>query len=198
MLNKEKSVYETEVEIGPETNLVLSRLLIDARGPWIDGGFIVPVAGAHITLKKFTDFSLILEAEDGRLFFVINQNDKARVGTTERIDPDPDKVQATDEDINYLLLNLKKYFPGTNFGKNHILSADAGIRPLAKPGRELAPHHISREHEFVTDASGVIHVLGVKLTDHRRAAEILMKKILPQIRTWRPRVKDGSVTQAPL
>ena len=54
------------------------------------------------------------------------------------------------------------------------------VRPLVKPKSEKAHHEISREHEIRRDAMGVLHVLGVKLTDHRRAAketiDLLLKK----------------------
>ena len=198
-LDRENKIYEIDVESGTEKRAVLSRVLIDARGPWVDPALILPVAGSHITLKKFTEQSMILEAEDRRIFFVINYKEEARVGTTERICRDPDHVKSTDGEIHYLLSALKKYFPKMTFKREDILRSDAGVRPLAKPKHDLSPTHISREHEIATGADGVIHVLGVKLTDHRRAAEKIIRSLLPKIRASRPLVRGGSVTrQAPL
>ena len=53
--------------------------------------------------------------------------------------------------------------------------ADAGIRPLA--ASEKNPHETSREHRFELSKKGAWHVLGVKLTDHRRAAEEMVDRL---------------------
>ena len=180
--------YTLAVEQNNQTRSFAARKLINAGGPWVDKirdsahekteDFIVPVAGSHIILKRFTDHSVILQAHDKRIFFVINQDHLARVGTTERICKDPDAVKATDQEVEYLLCALERYFPDMKIELGDILGKDAGIRPLAK-GKETAdPHSISREHEIRIGPTGVLHVLGVKLTDHRRAAEDVVDKIV--------------------
>ena len=176
-----------------------SKRLVNATGPWVDrtkylGGelsreLIVPVAGAHIEFKKFAELSVILEAPDKRIFFVVDRGDRSRVGTTERAFADPDAVRATDAEIEYLLGAARHYFPGADLVKERILSSDAGIRPLVKPKKEKAAHQISREHEFVMGKGAVVHVLGVKLTDHRRAAEELVSALFPGTRCRTAREK---------
>ena len=160
--------------------------IINAGGAWADqirssathepSEMIVPVAGAHIQAPIFSRNSCILQAPDNRIFFIINRGGQARIGTTERIEKNPDHVAATKEEVDYLLAGVRTFFPDTAPSKEKIISTDAGIRPLAKPARTTAPEKISREHEFIKDKNGAIHVLGVKLTDHRRAARELLKR----------------------
>lgn len=189
--NEEEKRYTLAVEQNNETRVYQSRILINAGGAWVDKirdsahekseDFIVPVAGSHITLKQFTDYSVILQADDKRIFFVINFGGLARVGTTERIHKDPDTVKPTDQEVEYLLCALERYFPQIRFNSEDIISKDAGIRPLAKPKEAPALHSISREHEIRIGPTGVVHVLGVKLTDHRRAAEDVVNRVSKEL-----------------
>ena len=186
-----------------------ARKLINASGPWVDkiraktgektGDFLVPVAGSHITVKRFTDYSVILRAQDNRIFFVINLGPHSRVGTTERVHKDPDTVRPLDEEVEYLLCELERYFPNVRLSSEDILSKDAGIRPLAKPQKAQTPHDISREHEIRVGPTGVIHVLGVKLTDHRRAAKEVIDQLIPELKRFNPVIKTKTLThQKPL
>ena len=191
---------------GAATPSYFSRKLLNATGPWVDKtrellrdkeydeNLIEPVAGAHITLKRFLPWSVILEAQDSRVFFVINRGETARVGTTEWPCENPDEVKPRQEDIDYLLASLSKYFPDKKFGVGDVLSSDAGVRPLAKPAGNQSAHEISREHAIRVDHSGVIHVLGVKLTDHRRAAEEIVDELVPQLLRANPDIKTKTLT----
>jgi len=52
------------------------------------------------------------------------------------------------------------------------------MRLLAKSRETISLNAISREHEFRVGPTGVIHILGVKLTDYRRATEELVGQIV--------------------
>ncbi len=182
-------LFEVEVKIPRKTQVFYTKKVINATGAWVDqvrekaGGIkksemIVPIAGAHVEVSPFSNYSAILQAQDKRIFFVINRKDRARIGTTERLETNPDQVAIKEAEIGYLLSAVKKFFPSARLGQTQILSTDAGIRPLAKPARAVAANQISREHEFVFDEDGAVHVLGVKLTDHRRAAKELLNKLI--------------------
>ncbi|MDP3921400.1 MAG: FAD-dependent oxidoreductase [Candidatus Omnitrophota bacterium] len=182
-----------------------ARKLINATGPWVDHfrrltgehreDFLAPVAGSHIEVKKFTDYSVILEAQDGRVFFVINRHEIARVGTTEWFQNDPEGTKTPQSDVNYLLRALRAHFPEMAFSDTDILSRDTGIRPLARSSKTASPSDISREHEIRLGPSGVLHILGVKLTDHRRASEEIVDTLIPEIRSWKPEVKKHTLTR---
>ena len=201
----EKNIYKIQTG-GNTSGFFYARKLLNATGPWVDKtrellhnkeydeNLIEPIAGSHITLKRFLPYSVILQAEDGRLFFVISRGEEARVGTTEWRCEDPDQAKPTETDVTYLLNSLSKYFPFQKFRREDILSSDAGVRPLAKPRRNTRENEISREHEIRVDHSGVIHVLGVKLTDHRRAAEEIVSELVPELRRYNPAIKTKTST----
>lgn len=202
---QDKNCYSIETDQAGEKITHLAHKVINASGAWIDQvrkanqeytkDFIAPIAGAHITVKRFMKHSVILEAADGRIFFVINIKDTARIGTTERLETNPDCVMPSPGEIDYLIEEMNKHFPGKNFSKESILSSDAGIRPLAKPENDLSAHHISREHEVRIGSSGVLHVIGVKITDHRRAAEQVVDMIIEDLRKNSPGLLKKSVTR---
>ena len=178
--------------------------LVNATGPWLDKtkhlghekekNYLLPVAGSHITMNAFLPFSVLLQAQDTRFFFVINHAGKARVGTTERIVSDPENIQPTEEEIDYLLSSLKRYFPKRNFTRNEILTGDAGVRPLGAPASARNPNEIPREHEIRVSHSGCIHMIGVKLTDHRRAAEKVVDRLIPILLPANPKLRRKTET----
>ena len=192
-LDRERRIFEIRVRGEAGEKMFSAKKLVNATGPWLDEtrrlgnergeALLRPVAGCHINVKKFLPVSVLLEAEDSRTFFVINIGDISRIGTTERAHADPDHVEATDEEIDYLLRSVLCYFPQIKLSKKDILSQDAGIRPLARSGKDdPGPSSaISREHRIVPSPSGVFHVVGVKLTDHRRAAEEAVDKIVAEL-----------------
>ena len=198
------NTYLLYVRSDKEERVTRVRKLVNASGPWVDktrtlGGekdkdFILPVAGSHITLRAFLPCSTLLQAEDGRFFFVINHGGTARVGTTERTVTNLDTVKPAEEEIDYLLASLKRYFPGKDFTRKDILSKDAGVRPLSAPGAAQNPNEISREHEIRVSHSGCIHMIGVKLTDHRRAAEEVVDRLVPLLLQARPDLRRKTST----
>ncbi len=200
----EKKLYRLSVVLHGYSQRYAARKIINASGPWVDNvrqmiherheDFIAPVAGSHLNFKKFTDHSAILQAEDNRVFFVINMNDISRVGTTERPHTDPDKVEPSADEVDYLLRALKKYFPGQNLTAADIVSRDAGIRPLARPKNNASPNMIPREHEVRISPKGIVHVLGVKLTDHRRAAEEIVDSLMPEMKHFHSGIDMKSKT----
>lgn len=179
-----------DLEIIPHGHFYAKKI-INASGAWIDlvknsseknlENYVEPIAGCHITLKKFLNQSFLLQAEDKRLFFIIQTGDFSRIGTTERFCATPDQVEATPEEVRYLLNQLRFYFPSKNFTEKDIISRDAGIRPLAKTKESSNPNAISREHKIYKTPLGIYHVAGVKLTDYRRAAEETIKAVFPDL-----------------
>ncbi len=185
---KTGDIYKIQTVINAGTKSFSARVVVNATGPWADEtrralqpgnheDMVVPVAGSHLEFKQFINQSMALEAEDGRLFFVINKNGISRVGTTERPEPDPENTRVSEAEIDYLLKELTRLFPGISLSRQDIIARDCGIRPLAKPAQSLTPHEISREHVIQKSSDGVYHLIGVKITDHRRAAAELLSRI---------------------
>lgn len=202
--DREENVYEVTVKTAAAQRTVRCRKLINAGGAWVDKvrergkehekDFILPVAGSHVEVRPFLTRSVLLQAADGRFFFVISRAHSSRIGTTERLIKDPDRVEATKEEIDYLLGSVTRYFPGVRLSKKDVLSTDAGVRPLAAPKFHKEPNQVSREHEVRVGPSGVVHVLGVKLTDHRRAAQEVLDRLMPSLLPYNPKAKRKTST----
>ncbi|MBP9733360.1 MAG: FAD-dependent oxidoreductase [Candidatus Omnitrophica bacterium] len=193
------SGFRVRSRIGVAETTFKTQTLVNASGPWLDRvrgisgaaastPLISPVAGAHITVRPFLPVSALLQAKDKRIFFCINSHDGCRIGTTERDCDDPDQVRATEEEIKYLLESAAFYFPDQHLTRADIISTDAGIRPLARPAKAVSAHATSREHVITRDASGIVNVAGVKLTDYRRAAEDTIDFLLPDLLRHNPRI----------
>jgi len=200
----QKNAFELKLTGGSGPKKVWTRKLINAGGAWVDEirergkehekDFILPIAGAHINVKRFLPHSVLLQAQDGRFFFVNNLGELSRIGTTERTVKNLDKVNATADEVDYLLRSVSRYFPAVKLTKKDVLSTDAGVRPLAAPGFSQDLSHISREHMIRVGPTGVVHVISVKLTDHRRAAQEVLDRLIPSLLSVCPKAKRKTST----
>ncbi len=156
--------------------------IINATGPWADGicqtsniqtgnPMVGGVRGSHIVLSRFADApeaAVYTEAMDGRPIFVIPWNEQVLVGTTEVTDRgDPERVQPSADEIEYLLRSLLHLFPRLKVSQNDIHYTFAGVRPLPfSPTKN--PSAVSRKHylhDHTEDgAARMISVIGGKLT----------------------------------
>ncbi len=89
-------------------------------------------------------------------------------------DEAPDEVRPSEKDIEYLLRAANAYFPHASVTEGDMVSAWAGIRPLADWDPAKNPSEFSREHRIDRNGAGMITVSGGKLTTYRAmAAEIV-------------------------
>ena len=171
-----------------EEDEVSTRMVINAAGPWVDrvlrtvnrdirrlmGG----TKGSHIVVGGFNGApraALYVEAaEDGRPFFIIPWNGQYLIGTTDlRYQGDPGEVVASDEEVQYLLRETNRVFPGARLSKTDIHFAYAGVRPLPQratgPESAITRKHIIKKHG--RQARGLVSIIGGKLTTYRNLAE---------------------------
>jgi len=148
-------------------------LVINAAGPWMNellraNGIQAPyvlslVRGTHIVLDRaISDAGLLLQSVgDRRVFFVLPWKGTTLVGTTEVLQKEsPDRVQPTEEEIEYLIQRFNRYFREKTTHAD-VQSAFAGVRPLV--GRATNPSAIGRDFRVVRDGN-VINVFGGKMT----------------------------------
>jgi glycerol-3-phosphate dehydrogenase len=181
------SLQYVDYQSGEEME-VSARVIINAAGPWVDKvlatvnrempQFMGGTKGSHIVVGPFggaPQSAFYVEAhQDGRPFFIIPWNHQYLIGTTDiRYDGDPADVVASDEELDYLLNETNRVFPMANLSRADIHFAYSGIRPL--PRREKGPESaITRKHiifRHKKDASGLISIIGGKLTTYRNLAE---------------------------
>jgi glycerol-3-phosphate dehydrogenase len=173
------------VKLHAETHQVRARVIVDATGVW-DNGFAADKSAARHRGSKGTHISVarerignrdaitLISPVDGRVMFCLPAGPQAIIGTTDTwTDQSPESVTASETDVDYLLRSANAYFPRAELKRGDIVSAWAGIRPLAS-GAASNPSAVSREHSIVTDGSGVVSVTGGKLTTYRSmSAEIV-------------------------
>ena len=172
---------------------VRSRAVVFALGPWSDDvsqliGDEVPKAGvvaslgAHIAVDRSrvgnAGALTLLAPVDGRVFFVVPAEDLAIVTTTESpTQESPDNARAGRADVQYLLSAVNHYFPSARLTPPDVVSAWAGVRPLAAPNAKGELTSASREHTIAEAQPGLYIVTGGKLTTYRAMAEEVVDRV---------------------
>ena len=183
------------------TYSVRPRLVVNAAGPWIDdvnGALGAPskliggTKGSHILMKhdelvrSLDGRMLYFEADDGRICLVYGYLGLALVGSTDLKADDPDNVRCEADEIDYLLESLRALLPDMTFGREQIVYAYSGIRPLPTSDAS-APGLISRDHSAPTaEPEGarpfpIISMIGGKWTTFRGFAEEVADTILGRL-----------------
>jgi glycerol-3-phosphate dehydrogenase len=174
-----------------ETIEVRARVIVNAAGPWSDqlrqldegptaGGAVRGSKGVHIAVRRDRIDNhgalTLLSPNDGRVMFVLPSDGQTIIGTTDTFtDAAPDEVRATEADVAYLLDAANTFFPTARLGRQDVVSAWAGIRPLMAGGAQDAdPGDASREHAIATSPRGMVSITGGKLTTYRvMAAQVV-------------------------
>ncbi|MGH2479196.1 MAG: glycerol-3-phosphate dehydrogenase/oxidase [Ktedonobacteraceae bacterium] len=137
---------------------------------------IEPSKGVHLVfarekLRVGEDAIVLPETDDKRILFLVPWESRVIFGTTDTGSGDLDHPVATREDIHYLLKHLKRYLT-VDLNEKDILSVYAGYRPLVLPHK--ASHssaQLSRTHAVLQSPSGLVSIVGGKLTTYRRMAQ---------------------------
>jgi len=170
-----------------ETHVARTSVVINAAGPWVDEllervAFQSPrliggTKGSHIVVPAFPGASknaIYLEAQsDRRPFFIIPWNGNYLIGTTDvRFEEDPDQVRSESWEIDYLLAETNRAFPGARLTRDQILFTYSGVRPLPWTRNEdeqsITRRHFIREHPRLKN---LFSIVGGKLTTYRSLAE---------------------------
>ncbi|MCC7412877.1 MAG: glycerol-3-phosphate dehydrogenase/oxidase [Gammaproteobacteria bacterium] len=136
---------------------------------------VTPSQGAHVVVaREFLpgeDALLMPRTPDGRVMFAIPWQQHVLIGTTDTavgaIVAEPLPLAA---EIDLILDTAARYLARAP-GRADILSTFAGIRPLARPPRQVRSARISREHRIDVTDSGLVTITGGKWTTCRLMAE---------------------------
>lgn len=165
--------------LGPFTDIAMKELGVE----WTP--VILPSKGSHLWLKEDAlkiDKAMVLQTDDGRVIFVIPQRGAILVGTTEIPIKDYEPIldiKTTEEEIDYMLKELKNYFPDENVTRSEILSTFCAVRPLVKTGASSGK--VSRNHKIYKLEDHVYIIAGGKYTTFRRMAQDLNKKTFKEL-----------------
>jgi len=130
--------------------------------------------GAHLILKddplKINGNGILLpKTEDNRIMFVLPWFGNTIVGTTdtETFSGTLDRPYANDDDIDYIIRHIKKYF---NVDNVEYISSWSGIRALID-NKLTSTKNVSRGHFFNNVDDRFIQISGGKLTGFRLIAK---------------------------
>src|SRR5205823_4546734 len=109
-----------------------------------------------------------------RLFFVIPWLGYSLVGTTDTdYTGDPAEASATAEDVDYLVDEARRAFPGGQF--ENVLYTYAGVRALVRIEHvtegKVSRKHALHDHARRDGVPGIVSVVGGKITGYRAIAE---------------------------
>jgi len=189
---------------------IQGKVVVNATGPWSDGlrklddpeskPKLRPAKGAHLLIPRAligNREAVVLESRrDGRSLFVVPWGDVCLVGTTDTdYDGDLDHVTASEDDANYLLESLREYFPEAKVKEDDIISSYAAVRPLAAE-LGVTEDDVSRDQLIFESGSGLVSIIGGKLTTHRSMAEALVNYVSRKLtRDFGRRPARGCETQ---
>ncbi|XP_062302374.1 glycerol-3-phosphate dehydrogenase, mitochondrial isoform X1 [Osmerus eperlanus] len=165
---------------------VRAKCVINATGPFTDSlrkmddqkneNICQPSAGVHIVIPGYyspDNMGLLDPAtSDGRVIFFLPWEKMTIAGTTDS----PTSVTAhpipTEEDINFILTEVRNYLsPDVEVRRGDVLAAWSGIRPLVTDPNSKDTQSICRNHIVNVSDSGLVTIAGGKWTTYRSMAE---------------------------
>jgi glycerol-3-phosphate dehydrogenase len=157
-----------------------------------------PAKGIHLVLpaeRLRLSAAVGFQAQDGRHVFAAPWDDLVLIGTTDAFSDEIDEPTVHIEEVHYLLAAANEAFPDAGLTTNDLCSVFAGVRPLAAdPDERVPPSSVSREDRIDGDASGLVSVVGGKLTTHRAIAERVVDRIAKGLPEARRRALRTSAT----
>lgn len=166
-----------------ESFSISASIVVNATGAWSNSTIRMdepkarsitrPTKGVHIIYRKLPHERAILLSnhKDKRIFFVIPWRNFTLIGTTDTdFNGSLDEVYASADEVEYLLDETRRIFPGEKIDKNGIITTYASLRPLVNTEGRPA-WQVTREHLIRESASGLISVVGGKYTTYRHLAE---------------------------
>lgn len=161
---------------------VRARAVVSATGVWagsLDPDLrLRPSRGTHLVVPTArlgnSDVSLTVPIPGSSSRFVFTlpaQHGRTYIGLTDEPveGPVPETAEATDAEIDMLLGTVNGVLADP-LERSDVLATFAGLRPLLA-GAHDETSDLSRRHAIVESGTGVLSVVGGKLTTYRRMAE---------------------------
>ncbi|NWZ42334.1 GPDM protein, partial [Brachypodius atriceps] len=164
---------------------VRAKCVINATGPFTDSvrkmddqevpNICQPSAGVHIVMPGYyspDNMGLLDPAtSDGRVIFFLPWEKMTIAGTTDSPTDVTSHPIPTEEDINFILSEVRHYLgPDVEVRRGDVLAAWSGIRPLVTNPDSKDTQSLSRNHVVTVSDSGLITIAGGKWTTYRAMA----------------------------
>ena len=180
--------------INGEQFTIKARGVINATGPFVDrlrqldDTAVAPIlkasTGIHIVLsQRFAPPEaglMIPKTDDGRVLFILPWQGHTLIGTTESPSEIVDHPPAKEEEIEYLLRHINRYFD-LAVKRDDVKAGWSGLRPLVQAPQAANTAQLVREHLIEVSASGLLTIAGGKWTSYRKMAE---EAVDHAIQTW--------------
>ena len=180
------SVTLTDQRSG-ESLEVSARAVVNASGVWageVDPSVrLRPSRGTHLVFdaaafgNPVAALTIPIPGEINRFVFAMpEQLGRVYLGLTDEDAPGPipDVPQPTAEETKFLLDTVNTALD-VALSPSDVIGAYAGLRPLIDAGAGRTAD-VSREHRIVESPSGVLSVIGGKLTEYRYMAEDVLDR----------------------
>ncbi|HEY0903918.1 MAG TPA: glycerol-3-phosphate dehydrogenase/oxidase [Marmoricola sp.] len=175
-------------ELTGEERRIEARAVINATGVWADqlvpGISLKPSRGTHVVVRKDRlpgvrcAVMAPVPGTSARFVFALPQPDATfYIGLTDEpvSGAVPDVPEPPEEDIDFLLSVVSRVL-ARPLTRDDVVGAYAGLRPLLDS--EGATADLSRRHAVLVSDSGVVTIVGGKLTTYRRMAQDALDKAL--------------------
>lgn len=162
---------------------VRARAVVSATGVWagdLDGDVrLRPSRGTHLVVSTArlggSDVSLTVPVPGSSSRFVFTlpaAHGRTYIGITDvpADVPVPDVAHATEAEVDMLLSTVNTVLADP-LERTDVLATFAGLRPLLAGAEDDDTSDLSRRHAIIESRSGVLSVVGGKLTTYRRMAE---------------------------
>ncbi|NWU99680.1 GPDM protein, partial [Upupa epops] len=165
---------------------VRAKCVINATGPFTDSvrkmddqevpNICQPSAGVHIVMPGYyspDNMGLLDPAtSDGRVIFFLPWEKMTIAGTTDSPTDVTSHPIPTEEDINFILNEVRNYLSvDVEVRRGDVLAAWSGIRPLVTDPNSKDTQSISRNHVVTISESGLVTIAGGKWTTYRSMAQ---------------------------
>ncbi len=195
-------------ELSGSTIDVSARAVVNATGVWagdLDHDVTLrPSRGTHLVLRHQTlpglrtAVTAPVPGSTSRFVLVLPQPDETvYVGLTDEPadGPVPDVPVPTESEIGFLLDVVSAAF-AHDLRRGDVVGAFAGLRPLLDVSSRAGAGQtadLSRKHAVLSSASGVVTVVGGKLTTYRRMAEDAVDRVVAESRLDAGPCRTGSL-----
>ncbi|QGK71348.1 FAD-dependent oxidoreductase [Allosaccharopolyspora coralli] len=161
---------------------VSARLVVNATGVWAadvaSGLRLRPSRGTHLVVSQeafgglTAGLTVPVPGHFGRYVFALPVPDgRVYVGLTDEDAPGPvpDEPEPADSEITFLLDTINRAL-ARRLTRQDVLGTYSGLRPLLDTGSDETSD-LSRKHQVIVGADGLLTVVGGKLTTYRRMAQ---------------------------
>jgi glycerol-3-phosphate dehydrogenase len=173
-------------ELTGEERRIDAQVVVNATGVWadqlVDGISLTPSRGTHLVVRKEAlpgvrcAVMAPVPGTSNRYVFALPQPDATfYIGLTDEpvAGAVPDVAAPPDEDVDFLLSVMAGALERP-LTRDDVVGAYAGLRPLLSSAGATAD--LSRRHAVLVSSTGVVTIVGGKLTTYRRMAQDAVDK----------------------